>query len=176
MKSKRSRILGAIFAVLLLTGACGSSDGEGSAEGSIVVEDARYRLSRADLGAGYLSLTNRTDAVVTLQGASAPGVGRIELHESLSSDDGVMSMVPRPEGFVIDPGETVVLEPGGKHLMIFDPAGTDDITVTLDFGDETIDVLATYDADASAGATDEMDMDHSDMDMDHSDMDMDDAE
>jgi hypothetical protein len=36
--------------------------------------------------------------------------------------------------------------------MIFDPEGTDDLTISLDFGDETIEILAPYDAEASADA------------------------
>ena len=100
---------------------------------------------------------------MTLQGASAEGVGRIELHESLLGDDGTMAMEARPDGFVVAAGETVTLEPGGKHLMIFDPTGTDDLTVSLDFGDETVEVLAPFDAEASAGSSDAMaDMDHGD--------------
>lgn len=177
MKKTLTRVLGALVAVVLLATACGGSDG------SIEVLDARYRLSRSDLGAGYLTVTNTTGSDVTLQAASAPGIGRIELHESLASDDGVMSMEPRPDGFVIPAGETVSLQPGGKHLMLFDAEGTEDLTITLDFGDESIEVLAAYDADASAAAMsdDAMDdMDHSmdDMemdDMDHSDDAMDDA-
>jgi copper(I)-binding protein len=90
---------------------------------------------------------------VTLQGASAEGAGRIELHESLLGDDDTMTMQARPDGFVIAAGETITLEPGGKHLMIFDPLGTDDLTVSLNFGDETVEVLAAYDAEASAAVS-----------------------
>jgi len=113
---------------------------------------------------------------VTLEGASAEGVGRIELHESLLGDDGTMAMQARPNGFVIAAGETITLEPGGKHLMIFDPVGLmifdpvgiDDLTVSLDFGDETVDVIATFDAEASASAMADApmsDLNHSDDDV-----------
>lgn len=150
----------AVFAVLATS--CGGDDG------SIEVEDARYRLARPDLGTAYLSVTNTTGEDVRLESASAEGIGRIELHESLLGDDGTMSMQERPDGYVIADGETVTLEPGGKHLMLFDPVdpdGGDDLTITLDFGDETIDVVATFDADASAGSMDDMaDMDDGDMD------------
>ena len=138
------------LALALLATACGGSDDAGAIE----VDDARYRIARSDLGAGYLSITNTTDTDVTLESASAEGVGRIELHESLLGDDGTMAMEARPNGFVVAAGQTVTLEPGGKHLMIFDPVGTDDLTVTLDFGDKTIQVVAAYDAEASAAVTD----------------------
>ncbi len=140
--------------------------------GAIEIQDARYRLARSDLGAGYLSISNTTDTDVTLESASAEGVGRIELHESLLGDDGTMAMEARPNGFVIAAGETITLEPGGKHLMIFDPVGTDDLTVSLDFGDEIVEFVATYDAEASASAMTDgamADMDDDTMsDMDHS--------
>lgn len=162
------RILIVLATVVMVATACGGDDG------SIEVQDARYRLSRADLGAGYLSVTNTTDEDVRLEAASAAGVGRIELHESMMGDDGTMSMQERPDGFVVASGQTITLEPGGKHLMIFDPEGTEDLTISLDFGDETIEVVAAYDAEASAAAMsgDSMNTD----DMDHEGDDMDDME
>lgn len=152
-------VLGMFATLLLVLAACGGS-------GSIEIEDARYRLSRPDLGAGYLTVTNSTDDAVTLESVSAEGVGAIELHESLAAADGTMAMEPRPEGFEIPAGATVTLEPGGKHLMLFDPEGTNDLNLVLDFGDETIEVVATFDEAQSASLDD---MDHGDAD--HGDMD-----
>ncbi len=163
MKKSISRVLILLLTVVMVAASCGSDD-----SGSIEVQDARYRLSRADLGAGYLSVTNTTGDDVTLEAASADGVGRIELHESSMGDDGTMSMQERPDGFVIAAGETVTLQPGGLHLMIFDPEGTDDLTINLDFGDETIEVLAPYDAEASASAMSDSSMSGMD-DTEHSD-------
>jgi len=160
MKSLLANVLVLVAALALFATACGGDDG------SLTIEEARYRLARSDLGAGYLSVTNTTDSAVTLQAASAPGVGRIELHETMAGEDGVMSMRERPEGFAIAAGETLTLEPGGKHLMLFDPTGTDDLELSLDFGDATVVVTAAYDAEASAAMGD---MDHSDMDMDMDD-------
>lgn len=158
MKNSVLGVLLLLTTVTLVAVSCGGSDNSGA----IDVEDARYRLAKSDLGAGYMSISNTTGTDVTLEGASAEGAGRIELHESLLDDDGTMTMQARPEGFAIAAGETITLEPGGKHLMIFDPLGIDDLTVTLDFGDKTVDILAAYDAEASAsamtdGATDVMD-------------------
>ena len=98
---------------------------------------------------------------MTLEGASAEGVGRIELHESVLGDDGTMAMEARPDGFVIASGTVLRLEPGGKHLMIFDPVGTADLAVSLHFGSVTVEVVARYDAKTSAMTDDSMgDMDH----------------
>ena len=165
---KLLRLFGLVLAVVLFATACGGDSG------SIEVQDARYRLSRSDLGAGYMTIVNSTDEAVTLQSVSADGVGRIELHESVAADNGTMAMEPRPDGFTVESGDAVTLRPGGKHLMLFDPTGTEDITLNLDFGDESVSVVAAYDAEASASvdAMDHSDMDHSDDDaMDHSDMD-----
>ena len=168
MKKSALRTVLLLIALAMFAAACGGSDDDGAIE----IEDARYRIATPELAAGYLSISNTTNNDVTLQGATAEGVGRIELHETTTNDDGTMAMAEIPEGFVIASGETVVLEPGGKHLMIFDPESTDDLTVSLDFGDETIDVPVAYDAEASAATpSDDMDMD---MDMDHSDDAMDD--
>lgn len=160
MKQSLSRVLLAFLSLALVATACGGDDG------SLEVENARYRLGRPDLGAAYLELTNTTGEDVTIQSASAEGVGRIELHETFMGDDGAMTMEEATEGFTIADGETLVLEPGGKHLMIFDPEGTEDLDIVLDFGDDTIEFVATYDAEASAGTGESMNTD----DMDHGDM------
>lgn len=161
MKKPISRAVLLLVALVMIATSCGGDDG------SLEVQDARYRLSRSDLGAGYMSISNTTSDDVRLESATAEGVGRIELHESLAKDDGTMAMEARPDGFVIAAGQTITLEPGGKHLMLFDPTGTDDLTLFLDFGDATIEVVAEFDADASASMDDDAmgDMD----DTDHSD-------
>ena len=144
-----------VAAVALAATACGGA-------GSIEVEDARFRLSRSDLGAGYMTVTNTTNEAVTLESVSAAGVGSIGLHESMPDDNGAMTMQARPNGFEIAAGEIVFLEPGGKHLMIFDPDNTEDLTLTLDFGDQSIEVIAAYDEEASAAALISDDDEHAD--------------
>jgi copper(I)-binding protein len=70
-----------------------------------------------DKTAGYFGIRNNTDFLITLQEAGSDRARSIEFHESLRDGD-VMRM--RRLGPVrIAPGETVVFEPGGKHLMIF---------------------------------------------------------
>jgi copper(I)-binding protein len=41
----------------------------------------------------------------------------VELHETIEQD-GVMSMIPRPDGFPLPAGATLELKPGGKHVML----------------------------------------------------------
>lgn len=164
MKQKFVPRIAAVVAALLMLSACGGDTG------SIDVEDATYRVTREDLGAGYLTITNTTGDDVTLTSVSADGVGRIELHESMLAEDGTMAMESRPEGFVVAAGESVSLEPGGKHLMLFDPTTDgEDLNLTLTFDDEDVEIVAAFDAAASASTMDDMDhSEHDDPDDDHS--------
>jgi len=69
--------------------------------------------------AGYLVLTNTGDQPLRLVAVSGADFDRVELHETLMAD-GTMKMVQR-EAFDIPPRGKLVLQPGGKHLMLFDP-------------------------------------------------------
>ena len=70
--------------------------------------------------AGYFSLHNGTAEAVQLVGASSPLFARVELHQH-SHKDGMMRMeqVGRID---IAAQSSVTLEPGGLHLMLFEPA------------------------------------------------------
>lgn len=145
------RFLVLLIALTAVAASCGSDD-----SGSVEIVDAKFRTTPNDLGAGYLTIENSTDDPITLVGASSPEVGRIELHESTMNDDGVMQMIPRPEGFTVEPGEQISLEPGGKHLMLFDPepAG-DELEITLDF--DSLDIVVTAELTDAIGGSDSMD-------------------
>ena len=51
MKNAVLRAVLLLTALVLVAASCGGGD-----DGSIEIEDARYRLARSDLGAGYLSI------------------------------------------------------------------------------------------------------------------------
>lgn len=70
--------------------------------------------------AGYVVLHNRGSEPVALVGASSDRFGLVEVHETIEVD-GVarMRQVPRIE---IAPGESAMLKPGGRHLMLMRPA------------------------------------------------------
>lgn len=69
--------------------------------------------------AGYVQLANKGADAVTLVEVSSPQIRKIELHEMIERD-GMMRM--RPLGDVaVAAGEVLSLQPGGKHLMLFDP-------------------------------------------------------
>ena len=115
---------------------------------AIVIHDAVIFETTpvAKAAAGYLTITNDSDAPYTLTGIEA-GFPRAELHESVMEND-VMRMVPRPEGFDIAPGETLSLERGGRHIMFMglDTQLTDgtEIPATLIFSDE-VRIPVTFD-------------------------------
>lgn len=97
-------------------------------------------------GAVYLVVLNGTDQLLSLTSAEVSGdvAGVVELHETID-DDGVMRMVPQPDGFEISSGNFVALEPGGKHIMLeqlvepLSAGGTFDMVLNFDNG-ESIEV------------------------------------
>ncbi len=171
------RLCAVAGSLALVLGACGSdtttdaaaadassettAGAASSGVASLTVVEPWYRTSSADQGAAYLSITNDGDETVTFLSATSDAA-TVELHETVQDDAGVMSMEERPEGFEIAPGETLVLEPGGKHLMLIDlippDSGVLDLVLTFDAG--TLDVAAAFDEEASASAMAEGD-DHS---------------
>jgi periplasmic copper chaperone A len=74
-----------------------------------------------------------------------PFTATVEIHETLTSDDGTMRMQQVPEGFVIPAGGEFELRPGGPHVMLLgiDPADvTETVELTLVFDDGT-EVMVT---------------------------------
>lgn len=71
----------------------------------------------APAGAAYLNLVNPGKSADRLLGGAAPGVDRVEVHE-MSVSGGIMRMRALTEGLAIPGGGTVVLKPGGYHIML----------------------------------------------------------
>lgn len=124
--------------------------------GDIAIEGAWTRQSPpgAKVGGGYARITNRGTEADTLVGGSVPFAGRLEVHE-MSVADGVMTMRQLADGLTIGPGETVVLKPGGLHLMFQaltePPVEGEIVPVTLRFergGEVTVEMPV-----AAIGAT-----------------------
>ena len=71
--------------------------------------------------AGYATLHNAGDAALTVTSADSEAFEDVSLHESVEVD-GVARM--KALGSIeIAPGASVVLAPGGKHLMLMRPKG-----------------------------------------------------
>ncbi len=98
------------------------------------------------MSAGYLSLTNNTDAPMRITRVTSPQFGSVELHES-TIEDGVARMRAIPE-LVVPPHGTTTLERGGKHLMLMKPGGdSDDVSLNFYDGDQLLlSIAASYKA------------------------------
>jgi copper(I)-binding protein len=180
----RTAIL-AVAALGLVATACGDDD---AATSSPVVSDpwVREPAAGATATAAYAVITNDGDEAITLVGASSPLTDVVEIHETSMADDGTMSMREKEGGFVIEAGDSLVMEPGGAHVMMLDvdPADvTGEIEITYDFdGADPVTVqapvqpLPTGDDMAEMDHDDSGDMDDTDGDMDDTDGDMDDTD
>ena len=69
-----------------------------------------------DVTGGYVAITNHGNSDDTLVAISASFAKRVELHE-MTHENGVMKMRWRGDGIGIPAGETVLLKPGGLHIM-----------------------------------------------------------
>ena len=87
--------------------------------------------------AGYCVFTNRGEQDITVVSARSPSIGKIEFHESRYEDE-MHRMVQLPS-LVIPAKGTLRLEPGGKHLMLFNlmdkEASVNSIEFTLSTGE-----------------------------------------
>lgn len=119
------------IAFLTLAGTLYAGDG-------VVVDNAwiRYLPGNGPL-AGYFTLRNESDDILTLVGASSPRFAKVHLHRT-TQRDGMSSMEPLDVVLVPPHGE-VAFEPGGYHLMLMQRKGDvsvgDEVTIDLHFGD-----------------------------------------
>lgn len=97
-------------------------------------------------GAGYFTLTNGSAKPVTVAAIDVAGAGMTMLHETIQKDGhSTMVMLDSPQ---VQPGQSLVLAPGGKHLMVDAvPAtatvgGTIELTITFADGDKLSAPLA----------------------------------
>ncbi len=114
----------------------GPTDGAGA---------SREEMS-APMSAMFGTLTNDTDADVTVTAGSTPVAGMVQLHETVRATDGRMQMQEKKGGFVVPAHGSLELAPGGNHVMLMDlgrPLRNGD-TVTMTFetsaGPVTLDV------------------------------------
>ncbi len=104
----------------------------------LVLEDAWIQNlpPSVPVRAGYLTITNPSAATVRIVGLRGEAFTRIEIHRS-TMKDGTMQMESR-SALEIEAGETLRLEPGGLHLMMYPRQPTrpgDSYRVILEFGD-----------------------------------------
>ena len=100
---------------------CGGADmflAHAADKEGMVVKDAwaRERPSGAIVGGAFVTLHNKEGEIDRLVGASSPIADRVEIHTTVMQG-GVMSML-RQEELIVPAGETIVMKPGGFHIML----------------------------------------------------------
>lgn len=137
----RTTPLAALAAALCLTAPAALAEIE------IADPYARAASPSAMSGAAFMAITNTGDVPDRLIAASSDIAARVELHTHIQDAGGVMRMVEVKDGFEVGPGETVMLQRGGAHVMFMgltrSMAQGDTVEVTLTFeqaGDVTLEI------------------------------------
>ena len=120
----------AMMAVLLLPGLANAEEAKA---GSISVKDAWSRATPegANVGVGYLTITNDGDAPDRLVAAEADFAEQAEIHQ-MTMANGVMQMRPVEDGVTIPAKGSVAFSPDSYHLMFMglkSPLKQDDTVV-----------------------------------------------
>lgn len=107
-------IISSLMIALVLTGCVQQATGL-----QIKIEDAWARPAVAAKmnGAIYFRIVNGGNEADTLLSVATPSAKAAEVHESMTDNNGVMSMKPR-ENIKILPGGEVKFKPGGLHIML----------------------------------------------------------
>lgn len=79
----------------------------------------RQPLPGKTLSAGYFSIRNTGTNPIALLAVTSPQFDSVELHAHQMTD-GMMQMV-EVDKIAVAPGQSVHLQPGGLHLMLFGP-------------------------------------------------------
>ena len=131
---RRLAVVGLGMVLMAMTvAACGGDDD------TVKAEDAWARTSAMmqDAGAVYVTITGGETAD-TLVRAQAPTdiAAMTEIHETTMNDEGAMMMGEVP-AIDVPAGTTVMLEPGGYHIMLMN------LAAPLESGQE-FDVVLTF--------------------------------
>jgi hypothetical protein len=125
----------ALIAALLLGGMAGAHE--------LTVGDLQFihphipqPAATAQVAGGYMAISNAGAQADRLMGVSSAIAKSVSLHETRVDANGVASMSP-VKALEIPAGETVLLEPGGYHIMFMGLTGRlsegDMLPVTLTF-------------------------------------------
>lgn len=147
------RVVALLSAALLTLSACGDGGPEeGTRAAGIAAASAWVKATDTDMSAAFMVVSNSADEDATIVGVSTDLTDTAELHETT---DEKMRPV---NSLTIPAGDSLMLEPGGDHVMLMDLTEPiepgQEITFTLEFDDgSTFDVTATA-KDFAGGAED----------------------
>lgn len=111
--------------------------GADATAGDLEITGVWVRESSLDLSGGFGKVTNNGDADDALVAVTAVGIPEVQLHETV---DGVMQQVP---SFPVPAGGTLVLQPGGNHLMFMG------LTEPIEAG-STVELTLEFESGATA--------------------------
>ena len=139
MKFPRIGLTGVLVSSLLSTSFLTlNASAEGVAD-KITINDPYVRAvpPMVQTTAAFMQIQNSDEVERFVVDAATPAAGAVELHMH-TNDDGVMRMRRIPH-IHLPPGETVALQPGGLHIMLFDLVSPltpgDELPITLTFQD-----------------------------------------
>ena len=115
-----------ILLLAMLLSACGVP------EAPLVISELEITkpMPGMKMSAGFLVITNQTNETARITRVSSPQFEAVEIHETTISDG--ISRMRELEALEVPGQSSVVLERGGKHLMLMRPRDLQD-TVTLQF-------------------------------------------
>lgn len=103
---------------------------------NISVPFARATLPNAPVGGGFMTIENTGTEADRLVSITSTVADKSEIHE-MGMEGDVMKMRALTDGLEIPAGETIVLSPGGLHLMFMGLKGAfvegETVSVTLTF-------------------------------------------
>jgi copper(I)-binding protein len=103
-----------VLVSLAIITACGGADTD------LEVSDPRIGMPTGPHSALYFTVVNHSDGADVLEGASTEVAESVEIHETIMNDDGTMGMQTIDAPLEVTAGGSLVLEPGGLHLMLID--------------------------------------------------------
>jgi periplasmic copper chaperone A len=115
-----------LLALVLSAVACGDDDTNSGESGgdtpTVAVDGAWARTSpmMATNGAVYMELTASTDDRLVAARVDASVAAASEVHETVMDPDSQEMAMRETDAIALPAGETVVLEPGGFHVMLLD--------------------------------------------------------
>ena len=108
-----------VLSLALVVAACSSGGGSTASGGGIVTVSGAWARAAAKgaESAVYLQIVNGRLSDDTLVGVSTDSATKASLHETKTGDSGMTGMQP-VDGIKVPAGKTVMLEPGGYHIML----------------------------------------------------------
>jgi len=122
-----------ITLIILFLAACGAP------QPPLVATDVEITrpMPGRHMSAGYLVLTNNTSEAISISGVTSPQFGSVEIHET-TVEDGI-SRMREIETLVVPANDSVILERGGRHLMLMRAQDIDDaVSLHLISGDTPV--------------------------------------